>query len=444
MTQSVTPLSLLAVCGALALAACASSDAALRRVVVDTTAGVVHVHNPERAPHWQLTLVGTLGAANGAGDSTGIVMASGITVDSAGNVYVADARRDVVRVFAPDGQLVRTIARPGTGIGQLRHPLGIGWLGDTLVVLDAGNARLALFARDGAWLGAWPHAYVSGAPALVTGEPGRELYARVEGAPSLGVGAWYRRVTAAGPTGDTIRTPRGAESPPASVVCFGSSGIATFEIPFAPQRVFTFASGGRTLEGLDTHYHIVMVNERGDTVRVIERRSVEIAAPKEVWQRASENLTRYQRQHGHAHCSPPEIPRVSTEPILRAIFTDADGRIWVERRMAQGESNAPRQDTGGGAADRALDAAPRAVPSDTAGRDALETAGTFVPDAVLDVLDAEGKLLGTAPAPFRQLAVEPYAKGNRLYVLADASRGQVVRIYEIRRDSAAAAPAPSR
>lgn len=76
----------------------------------------------------------------------------GIVADEGGTIYVLDRHHPSVLVFAPDGKLVRTIAREGRGPGELRTPWRIGLLGDTLWVIDVGNDRISLFTRDGAHL----------------------------------------------------------------------------------------------------------------------------------------------------------------------------------------------------------------------------------------------------------------------------------------------------
>ncbi|HET7583690.1 MAG TPA: hypothetical protein VFK13_02225 [Gemmatimonadaceae bacterium] len=403
------------------LTGCAQRADASRTVVVDTAGGVVHVHNPARGSVWRLRLLATVADL---ADSTAILRAGAVTADSAGRIYVADARAGLVRVFDSTGHLVRTIGRRGTGDGEFRRPLGLGWLGDTLVVLDGSNARLALVSRDGAWLGAWPHGYVGNTPAIISTGDERELYARVEGAASAVAGAWYRRVTPAGPTNDTLHLPRGAESPAASVVCLGGTGIMTFDIPSAPQWAYTFAHGGYTVASPDNRYHITFIDQRGDTVRTVDRPAAEIEAGSDVWQHAADALAQYERAHPGARCTPPRMPRVRTERILGDLFTDADGRLWVERRATAAEratlggADSAQQDAGGG------------TPN---GEDAPASDSTLSRVAVLDVLDGEGKLLGTMPAPVRELSVLPYASGDRLYVVARVGGRDVVRVYRIER-----------
>jgi sugar lactone lactonase YvrE len=73
-----------------------------------------------------------------------------MAMDAAGNVYIADARMDRVRVVSAAGELVRTIGRTGSGPGRLRAPeaVAVAASGDVYVA-DTGNSRVSVFKSDG-------------------------------------------------------------------------------------------------------------------------------------------------------------------------------------------------------------------------------------------------------------------------------------------------------
>lgn len=80
----------------------------------------------------------------------------GMTVDSEGNVYVADANNHRVVVFRPDGEELRTIGSLGRGDGQLNEPSGVAVDDDgNIYVADTWNARIVKFDRDGDFVAAW-------------------------------------------------------------------------------------------------------------------------------------------------------------------------------------------------------------------------------------------------------------------------------------------------
>ena len=83
--------------------------------------------------------------------------ARAVGVDPFGMAYVADAGRDVV--YAMDASGGQMVARggPGSKEGAFDDPAGVDPTnGLTLYVADAGNRRIQIFSRSGAWLGAIP------------------------------------------------------------------------------------------------------------------------------------------------------------------------------------------------------------------------------------------------------------------------------------------------
>jgi DNA-binding beta-propeller fold protein YncE len=75
---------------------------------------------------------------------------SGLAVDSADRVYVADCGEGRVQVFAVDGTLLRVIGHHGTDDGGLLCPRGLAVTPDSrLLVTDAAARRVVSFSLDG-------------------------------------------------------------------------------------------------------------------------------------------------------------------------------------------------------------------------------------------------------------------------------------------------------
>ena len=72
-----------------------------------------------------------------------------IAVDADGTTYVAEAGENEIRVFAPNGDRLRTIGREGAGPGEFRSIGPLGLVADTLWVGDSRNRRVTLFDRQG-------------------------------------------------------------------------------------------------------------------------------------------------------------------------------------------------------------------------------------------------------------------------------------------------------
>jgi DNA-binding beta-propeller fold protein YncE len=74
-----------------------------------------------------------------------------LDVDAEGRIYTVDPKSIRIRIFGPDGELVKAFGRVGQGPGEFSGPGGIVAAPDgTFVVSDVLNARLSYFRRDGA------------------------------------------------------------------------------------------------------------------------------------------------------------------------------------------------------------------------------------------------------------------------------------------------------
>ena len=77
----------------------------------------------------------------------------GLTVDGAGNVYVADHKNHRVQKFGPSGDYLVEFGSYGSGRGELNRPSGVAVDPDgDVYVSDWGNSRVQVFAPDGEFL----------------------------------------------------------------------------------------------------------------------------------------------------------------------------------------------------------------------------------------------------------------------------------------------------
>ena len=91
---------------------------------------------------------GAFGEADGE-----FVCPTGVALDRAGNVYVADEWLNRVTKFTPEGEYVNLWGAPGSGAGELNGPAGlaIDSRGRVLVV-DSKNNRVQRFTLDGQYI----------------------------------------------------------------------------------------------------------------------------------------------------------------------------------------------------------------------------------------------------------------------------------------------------
>jgi len=70
---------------------------------------------------------------------TSWVLLGGIAADDSSHIYVSDREADVIRKYARTGELLATVAEPGSGAGYVDQPGGLEWRPDRLLVADTGK-----------------------------------------------------------------------------------------------------------------------------------------------------------------------------------------------------------------------------------------------------------------------------------------------------------------
>ncbi|MEQ9401228.1 MAG: biotin transporter BioY [Longimicrobiales bacterium] len=138
-----------------AAGACAGDGVPASGPTLRDSAGVALVDNPAVGSWgeggWQVQEALVLRGEDGRPETE-----FGYVVDVAADgdtLYVLDQYAQEVRVFGPGGGLVRTLGGPGDGPGELsRFASSLLLLGDTVAVVDWGRGRVHRFARDGRFL----------------------------------------------------------------------------------------------------------------------------------------------------------------------------------------------------------------------------------------------------------------------------------------------------
>ncbi|HET9947492.1 MAG TPA: hypothetical protein VFQ22_01075 [Longimicrobiales bacterium] len=273
---------------------------------------------------------------------------SGVAMDGEGRIYVTDEDAHAVRVFGPDGAYLYSFGGEGEGPGEMLSPCCPGVEGDVLWLRDSGNRRLSayrLFADSAAYLESRPMAHNSSG-----------LWARTfsEGEVVYDVGDVFdddqgrtRTLFATGPDratrvvasvleldleqfggGQTIEVPM-------------DRGVATvfFQTPLGPRHLIAFGPGGRAAEAVGSRYRVMQRSAAGDSA-VIDVPGA-VGPPLSERERASgeEQLAADAERLGRAGFS-LEMSLPDRKPPLAALWFDREGRLWVERSVADG---APRE-----------------------------------------------------------------------------------------------------
>ena len=135
-----------------AAAACAERGSELGPgTTLRDSAGVAIVTNREPSWHpdsiWQVGDLPKFEVGGPDGVSVGEVV--GLVRTEAGAIAAADGRAQVIRVFAPDGRLVRSVGRRGSGAGEFQALAWLGADGDSLLAFDLLTRRVTLFGAGG-------------------------------------------------------------------------------------------------------------------------------------------------------------------------------------------------------------------------------------------------------------------------------------------------------
>lgn len=406
------------------IAAISCSDAAgdgptvSREVVGDTT--IVRVAGvASEFPVVQELVIGELDGA----DEYTFGDIDGMAVAADGTIYVLDQQALVIRVYAPDGQHVRTFSGSGGGPGELKQPSGILFLPDgRLVVRDPGNSRMNVYSALGETITTWPipGGFFTSAP--IFADRDGNVYTDII-ASRRDDGMWdtgLLRLNAEGETVDTIHRPFSDYETPylsAERVSGTSRSMSVNDVPFWPQAVSTLNRDGEFVGGIADRY-AVLTWHRDSTVLRIEREAEAVPVEPAEAEAARERITRNMRNlEDNWSWEGPEIP--TTKPAFKTIRVGDDGRIWVQLHQAgvhqPPDENAERDSEGRMPVDR------------------------WVEPAVYDVFQADGDYVATVRFPDR---FQPMVlRGEHAWgVLRDEYDVEYVARFRVLPPTAAASP----
>ncbi len=365
-----------------------------RSARVDAVAGVVRVWNPAPATVGRADSLFSIGAVVGDGpDAFGRVVS--VVSHRDGRIYVADEIANRVQVFDAAGRFERSLGREGEGPGEFNRLYSLAWLGDTLAALDVRNARVELLTPDGASAGTFRHQPLSGDRRNVRlFQTGRHEIATV--AVRVEDGRLARKIIRFAPSGPTDSVPYPdapwrSDDPTAggtTIVCEypAEAGLEFFAVPFAARHWAVPAPGGTSAVVWTADYRVVLLDDAGDTVRVVERDYERVPTSEEEWQEGLSSYRERLAENPGLDCQNGNPERPAFRPALHLLFFDSQGRMWIEWESAAGPA--------------------------------------------LDVYDSEGRLLGSIAAPRRIADLVPWADARRLYTVATDDLGvQYVNVY---------------
>lgn len=368
--------------------ACGGTDGAEWRGTVTDSAGIEVVHNPAEGiwasdAEWTLSEEYRVGGLDAPAEAQfGQVI--GLSVDAAGNVYIADQQASQIQIFGPDGMFLRTLGSPGSGPGELGpQVMGVWVVEGEIWVADLGNQRINRYDPDGGHLGSEPLDFSRGVP-IRWDQVGGRVIAQIRGMAAMGMDE--------NPMGDPVLTMGGADRDTLANLGKGQSlelgpgGQARFSF-FAPEPIWDASADGRIASGRNAEYRIEIRDANGDLTRVVTKASV----PQEVSEDDQEKILAAMRELMLDQGAPPPAVDQMLQgasfaehyPAMGQIVLGPEGTIWAQQIRTAA--------------------------------DATDLEGGFNPQDMgsdrWEVFDAEGRYLGVLqfPVRFMPLLVEENA-----------------------------------
>jgi len=291
--------------------------------VLATTAGS---GGPAPRPLVQLAAIG----GYEPGQALGTV--ADVRVAADGNVVVLDYQAQEVRVFAPSGRLLRTVASRGEGPGELKRAYSLAESEDgTFWVADGGTGRYSRFSTDGYLLQEFRADLVGGLFAVGGTAVGRDgiirdpvQVASPHGDRLLGI---VQVADDDGTLVDTTVVALEKYEPAVATVVRGGITARSYP-PFTPETRFAIAPNGDVWVGSAHLYELSRVTPDGDTVAVLRRETPPVPLASgdgdlvAAWVSASAEVERSEA-----------IPQVY--PFFDALTVDARMNLWVWRQLSE-------------------------------------------------------------------------------------------------------------
>jgi len=285
-----------------------------------------------------------IGAMEGDGEDV-FGRVSGLAVDGLGRIFVSDAQSHEIRVFDQHGTFQFRIAQKGGGPGELDGPCCLAFdPAGRLWVRDVNNARYnryrvaseaaeyeGMIRMNHAAAGFWnPTTFDSSGNlidvGMATGAAGPEVVRyRVDSSGTV-LGSIQIRQPPADSVGEAMLP---VEFPG------GRTGFRYYQQPFGPQHRVAHAPTGEWAKVLTGVYAVEWFGSDNEPLRVVRRDlepvPVTPAERDSVETRLVDELRRFGKRMSDLPWGIPDA-----KPPVRGIFFDEQGRLWVERSVAEG------------------------------------------------------------------------------------------------------------
>jgi hypothetical protein len=312
---------------------------------VSDSAGVRVINNPAEGlwteqTGWSLTEELSIGGISGDVEYE-FGRVTGIDVDAAGNLYVADVLAQEIRVFDAQGVYVQTIGKPGQGPGEIGPGglVGVFVLGDEVIIPDMANARLNRYTLEGEDLEATRMDILSGLP-LRWDRIANGLVAQLRT-----IDTNQNSETELEPTGDVIVTMSREARDTLATLPIGKAVQITGGAPeilmFGAEPIWDAADDGTLIYGVNSEVRIEVWGPDG-TLRHVVARDFE---PKPVGDSDKQAMRDAVMEQVIAAGAPPAAVAPFIEsmkfadrfPAFSTLATGPQGSVWAQRIRTPGE-----------------------------------------------------------------------------------------------------------
>ena len=300
---------------------------------VDTlSSGQVVVYNPtgslwSAGDGWRLDEEVRIGTLDGAGpDMFGAI--TDFEIDRYGRFWLFEGQAQELRVFAADGQFVRTVGRQGEGPGEFNRVIGMDWGPDgNLWIADPSNNRLSVVDTTGAFVAS--HPTIGGV--VVQPWPG--------GFDDAGRFYTYGVDTTVEDDFALVMVRHGPDLQPIDSVAppeypgereyyelRNDDNWMMTGVPFTPSLEWRLGRDGSYWAGLTGEYRIFQLSWSGDTLRSIRREYAPLPVTSTDLDAARDRLEWFVEAGGKVDWS--RIP--ATKPAFEEFVLDDAGYLWVQ------------------------------------------------------------------------------------------------------------------
>lgn len=313
--------------------ACNKSRGPETNATVEVIDGVEFIHNTETPIHPDKTVLFEKDLSIRSEDEEGNIVLFDprhFLVDSDENIYISESSDQVIKVFSPDGEYIKTIGAKGDGPGEFQS---IGYLGFTpngsFVVIDNQARRTNLFDASGQflkgfkWQKYFSRAYLFKNKSYICQE---SVYGEKREVRKL-------FVSEIDYDGDEIRSYGEFTLAQVKTVREGNSGV-TMSIPHSPQSIFAGDQNrGWLYHCLNNQYIIEVYDNYGKIFRKIDRPYEPVPFTDKD---RKEFLGRYERSESNARFNEMfkklikvmELPKVKS--ITNRMLVDDESFLWLQ------------------------------------------------------------------------------------------------------------------